>query len=175
MSHDLDPTIVWVAQVGAPRADRAFDRQHPEWRSRALRYVRTRAAADLAALPRVEGRSPRTYGCRALSPAEYAAVQAMPSEHERAQAAVRMACLCYRDLTGTVSAPTEAAGRRPVATEAWLATLAGLGGLQLVAELGAVILRRAELGDITDPEEVEELAADPFGGYALPPGVGLAR
>lgn len=174
----LDKTL-FVAQVAAPRCDAAFERGAPNtpareaWMTAARRYVQTRAPGDLAKLPLKDGRKPRLYGVRVLTPEAFAVVEALSNVQQRVNLAVRAGVTSYRDENGILTdAPLENTGATgaPLATAAWLRTLQDLGGGQLLDELAAVVLRRYQIGDVEDPE-----GADPLDLYALPAGLRLGR
>ncbi len=162
---------LWVAQIAAPRTDPAFDRSDREaWLVAAKRYTQTRSPADLAALPLLEGRKPRLYAVRVLSPEAYTAVKAQGTVEQRDLLACRAGVAAYKDTDGrTFDAPLEAGspGAAPVATAAWLKTLQSLGGGQLLQELAAVVLRRYEIGDVDTIEGADPLDLYHLGGLRL--------
>lgn len=165
-------TILHVAQMGAPRTDRAFDRKAEGWAKLAERYVRTRHPSDLAALPRREGKAPTLYGLSMLSPEGYQGMQAERGAG-RIYFLVRLCVGEVRHASGQVEKPAgfEKVGGLTLATMAWVEKLQALGGLGLCEELGTVIERRAVIGDL-EPDEGDEVS-DPLDRYALPPGVAL--
>jgi hypothetical protein len=159
-----------VAQMGAPRTDRAFNRAHETWRTLAERYVTTRHPQDLAALPLHEGRAPRLYALEMLTPSDYAAMQARRGA-ERVYFLVRVAVKSIRHPDGTETrAAVVKEGDITLAPAEWVATLQQHGGLLLAEELAMVIERRAVIGDL-EPGETEGAVSDPLDRYALPPGV----
>jgi hypothetical protein len=163
-------TQLLVAQMGAPRTDRAFNRKHEAWRTLADRYVTTRHPADLAALPLHEGRAPRLYALEMLTPEQYAAMQARRGA-ERVFFLVRVAVKAIRHPDGTETRPAAVKeGDVTLAPAEWVTTLQQHGGLLLAEELAMVIERRAVIGDL-EPGEDEGTVADPLDRYALPPGV----
>lgn len=163
--------VLHVAQIGAPRTDRAFNRKHADWKRLAERYMRTRHPKDLAALPQCEGKTPTLYGLEMLTPEGYAAMQA-----ERGAGRVYLvARLCVVEVKhpDRTEKPerAEKVGDLSLAPMSWVSRLQQIGGLGLVEELTTIIERRAVIGDL-DPDEGEEVV-DPLDRYALPPGVAL--
>lgn len=159
-----------VAQMGAPRTDRAFNRTHEKWRALAERYITTRHPQDLAALPLHEGRTPRLYALEMLTPEQYAAMQARRGA-ERVYFLVRVAVKAVHHPDGTETrAATVKEGDIALAPSEWVTTLQQLGGLLLAEELAMVIERRAVIGDL-EPGETEGAVSDPLDRYGLPPGV----
>lgn len=173
-----DTDLLHAAQVYAPRCDPAFDRKHPEWSRLVTQYARARSKVRLDALPRLDGRSPRLWAVSWLTPAAYALLRAIQSPAERQQMAFRVGCLSRLEPDGTTrkadlaERATGAAGAS-LAAETWLAEAVRLGGHQLVAEVAEVVMRRHEIGDISD-DGGDELA-DPLDRYQGPAGLVLAR
>ena len=162
----LDRHIL-VAQIAHPQCDPAFDREHPDWRALAERYVLTRTAEDLAALPLVEARKPRLYEIACVTPAQYGTLR----RAEGIQAAF-FACLmgvvAIHHPDGTVEKPaleTGKGGGPKMAKDSWLSTLQRYGGMRLLEELHAAVICRADVGDWDEAE-----GADPLGLYELPRG-----
>ena len=168
-------SLLQVAQVAAPRCDPAFDRGAPNspareaWMALAKRYSQTRSAADLERLPRVEGKRPRLYAVRVLTPEAYTAVMALGTLEQRVALAVRAGVPSYRDEHGAShDAPLESGTTgAPLATSAWLRTLQGVGGGQLLTELAAVVIRRYEIGDPEDCDGADPLDLHHLGGLRL--------
>jgi hypothetical protein len=168
-------SYLWVAQIASPRTDPAFARgalntpEREAWMTAALRYSRTRSAADLAALPVIEGKRPRLYAVRVLDPTAYTAIKAQGTVEQRDQLAVRAGVVSYQDTDKrTHDAPLEPTqGAAPLATAAWVKTLVGLGGGQLIQELAAVVIRRYEIGDVEDFEGADPLDLYHLGGLRL--------
>lgn len=172
-------STLWIAQMMAPRTDRAFDRTHADWKTLAAKYCRTRSEKDLAALPLKEGQKPRLWGLKQLEPTSYALVTGLANVAQRAQFTFKVGCLERRDPSGlTVRASLAdragVADAPAVAEESWLKEARKVGGEILIEEIAAVILRWTELGDLDDAL-LEEYAADPFALFALPPGGALPR
>ena len=163
--------VLHVAQIGAPRTDRAFDRKHPDWKRLAERYMRTRHPKDLAALPLREGKTPTLYGLEMLTPEGYQAMQAERGAG-RIYLLVRLCVVEIRhpDRTEKPERP-EKVGDLSLAPMSWVARLQQVGGLGLAEELAMIVERRAVIGDL-EPDDGEEVA-DPLDRYALPPGVAL--
>ena len=174
-------TTLDVAQMGAPRCDPAFNRRHPDWNRLARRYVATRLPEHLAALPRVEGRSPVLYRVGLLTPKAYAVLRGLVSPTVLAHSAVLAAVHSFTDANGrqhrATMAPRRADVDMDVAEEAWLDTLRAIGGGVLLEELAEVVIRRHEIGDFDDAsdDDGEGALPDPLDRYALPPGSTLAR
>lgn len=167
-------TDLEVVQIYAPRTDKALDLAADGAAAALRRYGATRHPADLAKVPLRPGQTPRVYGVRLISVAQLAALQA-----ERGLARHLLACRLgvawTRGADGIVARPEEevAQGVR-LAVPAWVDKLQSLGGGQLIAELGEVVQRRAEIGDLEPVEEGEE-AGDPLDRYAPPSGLRLPR
>lgn len=156
-----------VAQICEPQCDPAFDRTHPEWKVLVGRYVETRAPADLAKLPLVEGRKPRLYEIACVTPAQYGVIRGA-KDFQRVTFACLMGVTGTTDpRTGEVERPALVPGRdgTPAATDAWLRQLQRHGGMRLLEELQAVVICRADAGDWEEAE-----GADPLGLYELPAG-----
>lgn len=165
-------TVLQVAQMGAPRTDRAFDRKAEVWAKRAARYVTTRHPSDLAALPLREGKTPRLYSLAMLTPEGYTAMQARRGA-ERVYFLVRLAVLDTQHEAQTEKPEKgEREGDLTLAPMSWVARLQHIGGLGLVEELATIIERRAVIGDL-EPDEDEGEVTDPLDRYGLPPGVTL--
>jgi len=162
---------LWIAQIGKPRTDRAFDTKHPEWKALAAKYLRTRSAKDLAALPLKEGKRPRVWALKQLDPTAYATVAAYANAAQRAQKVFALTCHQRREPDGQVVDAKLADGPAPrLAVDAWVTEAQHLGGHIWILEAAEVALRWSELGDLDD-ELLEEYAADPFALFGLPRGV----
>lgn len=162
--------LLYVAQITG-RGDGAFDRTHANYRPALLRYARSRLPADLDAIPRIEGRHPRLYGVRVLSPEARAVVADTEGAASRALIAVRVGVADIRHPDNTrEQAPVEVRGGDlgSMATAEWPRTLARLGGGALLDELGAVVIARADVGDLDEGD------TGPLGPSALPRGAALA-
>lgn len=163
--------LLWVAQVTG-RGDPAFDRTADGHHAALIRYAKTRAPAHLGAIPLFEGRTPRLYGVRVLTPEARAVVLDTSGAAARAVCAVRVGVAEIRHPDGAVEkAPVEIRGGDlgSMATQAWTRRLSDLGGGSLVDELGAVVLTRADLGDFDEAE-----GADPLDRFVVPSGAKLA-
>lgn len=174
MATVLGSTLL-VAQMGAPRTDRAFNRRDEGWETLAERYIATRHPDHLAELPRREGKEPALYGVGILTPEQYSAMQGRRGA-ERVYFVVRAAVSEIRLPGATPERPAHEKDKESglmLAPLSWVSRLQELGGLTLVEELATIAERRAVIGDI-DPDEGDEVA-DPLDRYALPPGVVLGR
>ncbi len=163
--------LLLVAQITG-RGDPAFDRKSDEYRPALIRYAKTRAPAHLDAIPLLDGRKPRLYGVRVLTPEARAVVADTPGASARALVAVRCGVAEIRHPDGGIEkAPVEIRGGDlgSMATQAWTSRLGALGGGSLLDELGAVVLTRADVGDFDEAE-----GGDPLDLYALPSGARLA-
>lgn len=155
-----------VAQVADPQCDPAFDRTHPEWKTRVERYVRTRAPLDLAALPLREGRKPRLYEIACVQPMQYGAIRGAQGVRASFFACLYGVTSVVQPSGEVVKPPLEPGGSGPpVAKDEWLRTLQGFGGMRLVEELAACVICRADAGDWGEAE-----GADPLDLYELPSG-----
>lgn len=162
---------LWIAQIGKPRTDRAFDTKHPEWAALAARYLRTRSEKDLAKLPLKEGRRPRLWAVKQLEPGAYAAIAGFTNAAQRAQKVFALACHQRREPDGrVVDAPIVEGSSPRLTVDAWVAEAQHIGGHMWILEAAEVALRWSELGDLDD-ELLEEYAADPFALFGLPRGV----
>lgn len=160
-----------VAQITG-RGDPAFNRKADGFRVALVRYAKTRSPKDLAAIPLLEGKKPRLYAVRVLTPEARAVVIDTPGMAARALTAVRVGVAEIRHPDGTVEkAPVELRGGDlgSMATQEWTKTIAGHGGAALLDELGAVVMTRADFGDFDEAE-----GGDPLDLYALPSGARLA-
>ena len=170
-------TTLEVAQIYAPRTDRAFAVNADGAAAALRRYSATRHPADLARVPLREGRTPRLYGVRMLTAAELSALQPHRGL-ERSILACRVGVTFARSPEGSVERATmESEGTVKLATMEWIEKLQAIGGVQLLVELGEIIQRRAEIGDI-DPEDYPTAAeggGDPLDLYAAPSGLKLPR
>lgn len=166
-----------VVQIYAPRTDRALDLSQPGAMDALRRYGATRHPADLAKIPLREGRTPRVYGVRMITATQHAVLQAERGP-ARAILACRLGVAWTRGADGAVErAPEESLGGARIATAAWVDRLQQLGAVQLVAELGEVVQRRAEIGDL-EPDDLAtdaEVGGDPLDLYAPPSGLRLPR
>ena len=175
----MDSAILWVAQVASPRTDPAFDLTAPTWDAAAKRYVKTRSAKDLAALPTKPGRKPRLWGVRLITPSEYATILAVQNGAQRAQVAFAAGCHQRIDPNGITARATlldRPSRESPeVSSGEWVTEAQRLRGHQLIEEVASVVIRRAEIGDIEDEAELEDALRDPFALYGLPRGLTLSR
>ena len=167
-------TDLEVVQIYAPRTDKALNVAADGAAAALRRYSATRHPADLAKIPVRPGQTPRVYGVRMISVAQLAALQA-----ERGLARHLLACRLgvawTRGADGVTERPEEevAQGVR-LAAPAWADRLQALGGGLLLAELGEVVQRRAEIGDL-DPFDDGGDGGDPLDRYAAPSGLRLPR
>lgn len=170
----VGPDLLWVAAIGSPHVDRAFDRRHADWPARSTRYMRTRAQQDLEALPLRAGRRPVLYAVTMLRPDTYAAILAEPDPTRRSYIAVQASVTRLRLADGVEeAAPVDATvGGTRLASAAWIERLQALGGIGMVEELAAIAVRRAQIGDLPPDEEDD---GDPLDRYALPRGIPLGR
>lgn len=165
----LDRTLFVASITG--KGDPAFDRKHPEYRERLVRYARTRSAADLAKIPLREGMRPRLYGVSVLTAHARSVAIDQPGAAERAVMAVRCGVVSIRQPDGATETPAYDApasdfGR--MAPAAWVEKVAERGA-GVVDELGAIVLHRAEHGDYDEAE-----GEDPLVPCELPRGARLA-
>jgi hypothetical protein len=161
--------MLHVAQTTG-RGDPAFDRAHPDYLTALRAYARSRLPSDLAAIPLREGRSPRLFAVRVLSPEARAIVRDAQGDGSRALLAVRMGVASYADGPTTHSAPTESSSHLgAMASRDWCVTLSALGGGMLLDELAAVVIHRADYGDAD-----EGAGGDVLAPFDLPPGARLA-
>ena len=183
MGTTVIPAPLRVAQVCGVRCDPAFDRAHEDWPRRVERYLRTRAEADLDALPLLAGRRPTYWLVGHLAPAAWMALDGVTVPAARAVVAVQFGCLARIDPGGhEVAAPRNRVrpGQAPSATEAWTTAMALQGGGELIEEIAAVVRRRYEVGDYDGADDGENVDAEgfdagPLGWYAPPPGLSAAR
>ena len=165
-AHDL-----LVAQAADP-GDPAFDLDRPGSDEAVQRYIRTRSLDDLASIPRRDGAGLTLFRLRAITKDERRRATGLVGAESQAYFAFRLACTGRVEEAvlegGTVRgrevpAKVEKVGELRMSSEAWVEDCVSIGGGQLVDELGAFVLARAN---------VHPRALDPF---ELPYGLSPAR
>lgn len=167
MAHDKP---LFVAQISG-RGDKAFDRDHKDFRRALTEYARTRGEKHLAAIPLLEGRKPRLFEVKVLTAHARSIVLGEADEAARRLLAVRAGVSAIRHADGTTEQPKVASRGElgQLADADWAERIYELGGGYLVDELGAAVIHRTNCGDWDEAE-----GADPLDPFVLPRGVKLA-
>lgn len=161
---------LWVAQISG-RGDRAFDKEHDDYRRAVTEYARTRGATHLAAIPLLEGQKPRLFEIKVLSAHARSIVLGESDEAARRLLAVRAGVVSIKHPDGDKEKPktSQRGDIGQLADAAWGERIYQLGGGYLIDELGAVVMHRTNVGDWDEAE-----GADPLDPFVLPRGVRLA-
>ena len=145
---------LWVAQCADP-GDPAFDTAHPQFAVCLARYIRTRSLDDLAKVPVLPGLRPALYLLRPLRTSERTDVLNQPGE--ALQRFVAVCTAVHKVLVGAsiadgkvsggtvVEATVSKGGALPMADAAWMDRLSEEAGGQIVDELGALVIQRANV------------------------------
>lgn len=157
-----DPNALLVAVQACDPGDPAIPRTHADSQRLLSAYLKTRAPADLEALVALCGAGPQPWRYE-LSPLSinalvYVCERTSDNIFARVERAFRCSCLAIVDPTGhRIEAPLARTGRGGEWAEAdpgWSDTVARkLGrGVNVIREMGALALRRAEVTDAaSDP------------------------
>lgn len=162
--------ILQVAQVSG-RGDKAFDRDHVDFRRTLTEYARTRGETHRTAIPLREGQRPRLFGIQVLTAHARSIVLGETDEAARRLLAVRAGVVSIKHPDGTTEKPkvTQRGELGQLADAEWAERLYEIGGGYLIDELGSVVLHRTNVGDWDEAE-----GADPLDPFVLPRGVRLA-
>lgn len=162
--------LLWVAQVSG-KGDKAFDRDHPDFRRALTEYSRTRGETHRTAIPLREGQRPRLFAIQVLTAHARSIVLGEGDEAARRLLAVRAGVVSIKHPDGTTEKPkvTTRGELGQLADADWAERLYELGAGYLIDELGSVVLHRTNCGDWDEAE-----GADPLDPFVLPRGVRLA-
>lgn len=169
----MDPTNIIFAAKTSQRLDESVNAAQTDCTGRMIAHLRHRTAETLAAIEPAPGlRRVRTWGLRPLGPAEYAhAMRQSPDAdprvgltYDQCAEAFAMAVVAIRHPDGSDESVSQAtAGKLTVSPQSFVDRVfaATYGGAGLIAELGALAIQRAQIGDA--------------GPFFLPPGTTLGR
>jgi hypothetical protein len=154
LRHDNPARDTWVASL----LDPALDRDHPAWPAARDRYARTRAIADLAALPTIPDQWPTLWRLRPLTSVARAAALSSTSTVLQRLSAVRFGVVAriegprsYDPARGTVgdcaevALPTADGAQVPQITAAAVDAQTETHGGLWIDEVGEIILHRTDL------------------------------
>lgn len=167
----MDTTNTLTVAKCTQRLDDSVDAAAPDCAVKLFEHLRARTPATLDAIPVRPGvKRLRTYDLRPLMPAEYAhALRQSPGAdpangltYDQCAEAAAMAVVAIHHPDGNDESVTQTVmGKITVSPEAWTGKLFALGAASLLHELGAVAIKRAQIGDA--------------GPFSLPPGTTLGR